>query len=183
MNVKKYLSEYASLVVEDDAARKIDQVAEFLKRRHSANGKLVLFGNGASAALASHAGTDFTKQAGIPAHTFHDPAMITAFSNDFGYDFWMQKAATFFAKADDTLILISVSGESPSILNVAKWAKDANLPIVGFSGRNPENSLSQLADFSFRVPSHAYNVVESIHGIWLTAIIDTIIGRAVYEVG
>ena len=182
MDVVNYLSKYTSLITEDFAAEKIERVAEFLKRRHAFDGKILIFGNGASAALASHAGTDFTKQAGIPTQTFHDPALITAFSNDFGYDHWMEKAASYFAKPGDTVILISVSGESPSVLNTARWAKTQELPIIGFSGRSSENSLSKLVDFSLRVPSHAYNVVESIHGIWLTAIIDKIIGQAIYEV-
>lgn len=182
LDVTKYLSDYGRLIMEDEAAEKIEQVAEFLTVRHASHGKILIFGNGASAALASHAGADFTKQAGIPTQTFHDPALITAFANDFGYDKWMEKAASFFAKSDDTIILISVSGESPSVVNTARWAKSLGLPVIALSGRSSENSLSKSADFSLRVPSHAYNVVESIHGIWLTAIIDKIIGQAVYEV-
>jgi D-sedoheptulose 7-phosphate isomerase len=52
---------------------------------------------------------------------------------------------------------------------------------VSFTGRDADNPLKQLSDIALHVPSHAYNVVESIHGIWLTAAIDLLIGEAVYE--
>ena len=49
------------------------------------NGRLIFIGNGASASLASHAATDFTKQAKIPSIAFNDHNLITALSNDYGY--------------------------------------------------------------------------------------------------
>ena len=54
-------------------------------------GKLIFIGNGASASLASHAATDFTKQAKIRSVAFNDHNLITALSNDYGYQNWVSK--------------------------------------------------------------------------------------------
>ena len=53
--------------------------------------------------------------------------------------------------------------------------------VVAFTGRSPDNPLAQTADLNFFVKSDAYNVVENIHSIWLTATVDYVIGKAVYE--
>ena len=78
--------------------------------------------------------------------------------------------------------LISVSGESLSVVNAAKKAKDLGLKVVTFSGRHESNALKKLGDINFWVDSHAYNIVECIHMIWLTSVIDAVIGKAEYEV-
>ena len=79
-------------------------------------------------------------------------------------------------------MLTSVSGESPSIVNAAITAKALGLKVVTFTGRNEKNSLKSLGDINFWVDSDAYNIVECIHMIWVTTVIDAIIGHAVYEV-
>ena len=80
------------------------------------------------------------------------------------------------------MVLISVSGESPSIINAAITAKNLGLKVVTFSGRDPKNSLRSHGDINFWVDSHAYNIVECIHMIWVTTAIDAIIGTSIYEV-
>ena len=80
------------------------------------------------------------------------------------------------------LVLISVSGESPSVIEAAQRAKEAGLKVVTFSGRSPENSLKALGDVNFWVDSNAYNIVECIHMMWITTVIDAVIGKSEYEV-
>ena len=139
-------------------------------------------GNGASASISEHGAVDFTKQGGVRAVTFNEANLITCFSNDFGYDHWVSEAVKFYGKKDDVLVLISVSGESPSVINAAKVAKELEISVITFSGRDSNNSLKSLGDLNFWVDSHAYNIVECIHMIWVTTVIDALIGKAVYEV-
>ena len=79
-------------------------------------------------------------------------------------------------------MLTSVSGESPSIVNAAKTSRELGLQVVTFSGRDTGNALKGLGDINFWVDSHAYNIVECIHMIWVTTVIDAIVGKAEYEV-
>ena len=138
-------------------------------------------GNGASASLAEHAAVDFTKQGKVRSVTFHDATLMTCFANDYGYDQWLARAIEHYGDEGDAVVLISVSGASPSVVNAARDARERGLAVVTFTGRERDNPLAQLADIGFWVDSDAYNVVENIHSIWVTATIDFLIGKAVYE--
>ena len=177
-----YFDEYKKLAFDDSIYPVLIAFAELARKVKERGGKLIFAGNGASAATAGHAALDLTKQGGVRAVTFHDPIMMTALANDCGYDHWLEKALELHADPGDAVVLISVSGESPSVVNAARCARSRDLPVVGFTGRHWDNSLARLSDVSFWVRSHAYNRVEAIHSIWLSAAIDYVIGRAVYEV-
>ena len=179
--LKDYFTGYADLAFDQAVWPKIADLAELAKTVANSGGKLILFGNGASASLAEHAALDFSKQGGVRAMTCHDAALMTAFANDFTYDRWMAEAINHFGDAPDAVILISVSGTSPSVVAAARCARDKGMLVVGFTGRDADNPLGKLSDIHFHVPSHAYNLVECVHGIWLTAAIDYVIGGAVYE--
>ena len=145
-------------------------------------GKLIFVGNGASASLASHAATDFTKQAKIKAISFNDHNLITALSNDYGYENWVAKALEYYAEPKDLLVLISVSGESLNLVNAVKYANKFSIDTLSITGFDKENSLNSLTNNSLWVDSKSYNIVESIHTIWITLIIDLIVGKFNYSV-
>ena len=146
------------------------------------NAKLIFAGNGASAAISAHAAVDFTKQAKVRGITFNEADLITCYSNDFGYENWMSEAIKSYHNKNDAVVLTSVSGESQSTVNAAKTAKDLGLMVITFSGKSVENSLKSIGDINFWVDSRAYNIVECIHMIWVTTVIDSIVGKAEYEV-
>lgn len=176
-----YFQQYKELAFVPEIYKEIERFKDLAAATREAGGKLLFAGNGASASLAQHGAVDFTKQGGVRATTFHDPNLITCFANDFGYDYWVAKAIEHYSEQDDAVVLISVSGTSPSVVRAAEYARSISLPVVSFTGRRRDNPLRQLSDIGFWVPSDAYNVVECIHGIWLTATIDMLIGEAVYE--
>lgn len=176
-----YFSTYGRLAFDKTVWPRMARAAETIRDVRSAGGKLLLFGNGASASLAEHAALDFTKQGKITAMTCHDASLITAFANDFTYDLWMAEAVKHFAGPNDATIFISVSGTSPSVVEGAKAARALDLPVLTFTGRDAQNPLLEQGTQNFHVPSDAYNLVECVHGIWLTTVVDYLIGNAVYE--
>ncbi|MEX0298267.1 MAG: SIS domain-containing protein [Kordiimonas sp.] len=177
----EYFNGYKQHAFTPSAISLIKEFSALAKQVQAAGNKMIFAGNGASSSLSSHGAVDFTKQGKVRSITFHDPNLITCFSNDYGYDFWMQKALEYYADEGDVVVLISVSGESLSVVNAAKYARESNLTMVSFTGRSVENTLKSLSDIAFHVPCHAYNIVENIHGIWMTAAIDNLIGTSVYE--
>lgn len=179
--LRDYFKDYGRLAFDEAVWPQIDRFAALARTVAGNGGKMMFFGNGASASLAEHAALDFTKQGKVRSQTCHDPSLMTAFANDFTYDRWMAEAVRHFADARDAVVLISVSGTSPSVVEAARQARDMGLPVVAFTGRAPDNPLGQAADIHFHVASDAYNLVECIHGIWLTTTIDYVIGSAVYE--
>jgi D-sedoheptulose 7-phosphate isomerase len=75
-----------------------------------------------------------------------------------------------------------VSGESRNIINAAKFLKENGNKVISFSGKSINNELRSISELSFWVDSQSYNIVEGIHMIWVTTIIDMIIGKSVYSV-
>ncbi len=180
--LSQYYDEYYENIKPDWLFERLILLKECFEETNNKTNKVIFSGNGASAAIASHAALDFTKQAKIKSVTFHDPALITAFSNDYGYDKWLAKVLESNMNKGDFLVLISVSGESPNIIEAAKFAKSKEVKIATFTGKNKNNTLKEHGDINFWVDSNAYNIVEGIHMIWLTTVVDMIIGKSEYSV-
>ena len=70
------------------------------------NAKIMIFGNGESAAMASHVSVDLTKAANIRSVNFNEADLITCFANDYGYERWIEKEIDLYADNKDFLILI-----------------------------------------------------------------------------
>jgi D-sedoheptulose 7-phosphate isomerase len=182
MNLESYLSEYPRLLRNPKIPLLMQKFKEQIIKNRSAGRKLLISGNGASASISSHLATDFTKQAGVRAMAFNDANLITALGNDCGYENWIARAVELYSDEGDILILVSSSGKSPNVLKAAQRAKELGLFVVSFTGFAEDNPLGGLADINFWVDSRSYNIVECIHMIWLTAVVDLLIGSSEYSV-
>lgn len=141
----------------------------------TSGGKIIVVGNGGSAAIASHLTVDLTKAAGIRTVNFNEPTLLTCFANDYGYEHWVAKALEFYADPGDLAVLISSSGASQNIVNGAEQARTMGLTVISLSGFSPENPLRQLGDLNLFAASDSYNIVEMTHHVWLLAIVDYLI--------
>ena len=159
--------------------KKIIKIKDILLKTKKKN-KVIICGNGGSAATSSHVAVDFTKAAGIRAVNFNEADLLTCFANDYGYEKVFEKSVEFYGDPGDLLILISSSGSSVNVLNAAKPARKLGLKIITFSGFDSENPLRQLGDLNFWVNSKAYNIVEMTHHILLLSLADYIIGDIEY---
>jgi D-sedoheptulose 7-phosphate isomerase len=155
--------------------------AEILKGVKNSGKKIIVVGNGGSAAMASHVAVDLTKAAGCRAITFNEADLLTCFANDYGYENWVERALNFYADKGDIVILISSSGTSKNIVNGANWAKENGLSVITLSGFSHENPLRKIGDINLWVDSKGYNIVEMAHHIWLVAIVDFIVGSIEYK--
>ena len=146
--------------------------ADLIRGVRTSNNKVIVVGNGGSAAIASHLAVDLTKVAGIRTVNFNEPSLLTCFANDYGYEHWVEKALGFHADQGDLLILVSSSGESVNILNGAKRAVAMGLSILTLSGFANDNRLRSLGGINLWVNSRTYNIVENVHQIWMLSIVD-----------
>ena len=180
--INKYLSDFSALVKPNkEIVKKIIEVKNIVKQVKKNKTKVMIFGNGGSAAIASHVSVDFTKSANIRSVNFNEADLITCFSNDYGYERWVEKAIDFYADNQDVLILISSSGKSKNMINACKAARKKKMSkIITFTGQSKGNPLSKLGDINFWIDSKAYNFVENIHQIWLLTIADLVIGKREY---
>ena len=180
--IKKYLEDLSALVKpSQEIAEKIIKVKNILIDINKKKQKIMIFGNGGSAAIASHFSVDLTKNAKVRCFNFNESDLITCFSNDYGYEKWVEKAVSFYGDEGDVLIAISASGKSKNMINGCQAARKNKFSnIITFSGIDKNNPLNQLGDVNFWANSKAYNFVENIHQIWLLSIVDLIIGKREY---
>lgn len=144
-------------------------------------GRVVFFGNGGSATIASHLSVDLNKNAKIQSISFNDPGIITCYANDFGYKNWISKTIELSLTNKDVVVLISSSGKSLNILNAAKYAKKKNIQTITLSGMSKKNNLKKMGLINFWVDSKSYNIIETAHQFYMMAVIDLIIGKAEYK--
>ena len=156
--------------VKDELAEKIVEVAEVLAECINKGGKILLCGNGGSAADAQHfAGelvvrltSDYTRTA-IPAITLSsDSFILTACANDFGFEQVFSRQVEALGKPEDVLICISTSGNSPNLIKAAQKAKEKKMKTVGLLGKDG-GELKKFTDLSLIVPSHATPRIQETH--------------------
>ena len=181
--LKTYLEDLSDLIKpSDDIIKKLIQVRDLILEVKNNNNKTLIFGNGGSAAIASHFSVDLTKNAKHRCVNFNETDLITCFANDYGFERWVGKAVDFYGDPGDLLIVISSSGSSENILNGVKAARNGNFKsVVTLSGFAQSNPLRQLGDINLWADSKAYNFVENMHQVWLLAIVDLIIGSREYS--
>lgn len=171
---KDYLKRMADGLLSVDTEM-LESAVNILLKVSGKGGKVIIAGNGGSAAMASHTAVDLTKNAQVRSISFNDADLITCFANDFGYEKWVEKSLEYYADQGDCVILISSSGSSPNIVRAAKKAKEIGLTLITFSGFTSDNELRGCGDLNFYVESQEYNIVEMSHHIWLLALVDRII--------
>lgn len=135
-----------------------------------------LVGNGASAAFANHMALDWTKNGGVPTHSFSDSALLTAMGNDLGYEEAFCAPLSWYAVSGDQLVTISSSGNSPNILRTIETARSKGMSVVTLSGLKPDNASRKLGDLNFYIPAKTYGVVECAHQVLLHIWLDRFMG-------
>lgn len=184
---KQFLSTYltdlqALLVPTPELLAQLVDIKKVLEDSRDWGHTAMIVGNGGSAAIASHVSVDITKNAGVRCINFNESDLITCFSNDYGYEKWVEKAVEHYGHPGDVLIAISSSGKSENILNGCHAARRKNFSkVITLSGFDPDNPLCQLGDINLWVDSKAYNHVEGVHQVWLLAVVDMIIGKTEYS--
>jgi D-sedoheptulose 7-phosphate isomerase len=147
----------------------IDQITELLFRAYDAGRMVFLFGNGGSAALASHFACDLGKGIAngtgkrfrVLALTDNVPLM-TAWANDAKYqDIFAEQLANFVQRGDIALA-ISGSGNSPNVLRALELARQAGAITVGLAGFQG-GKMKELCDRCMIVPSDNMQIIEDLH--------------------
>ena len=166
----KYLNKLSKTLINynEESFLKIVKIIKEIKK----NNKIILVGNGGSAAMASHVRFDLTKMCKIRAINFNEADLLTCFSNDFGYENWVREALSSYADKGDLVICISSSGESKNIIHGAKFAKKMGCKVITLTGFDVNNKVKKIGHVNLWVDSKNYNVIEMIHHTWLLSIVD-----------
>jgi len=131
-------------------------------------GKILLCGNGGSAADAQHIAGELLSRyefdraplAAVALTT--DTSVLTAIGNDYGYEQVFERQVEGLGRRGDVLIALSTSGRSPNILRALEAAKKRGLVTIGFTGE-AGGDMATRCDFIFRAPSDKTPVIQQIH--------------------
>ncbi|MAT85540.1 MAG: phosphoheptose isomerase [Euryarchaeota archaeon] len=171
---KKYFSLQTQLFnFDNQTIKNLDKVRKHIKITKKRGKKVIIFGNGGSAAIANHFSVDLTKISKIRCVNFNESSLLTCFSNDYGYENWVKKTLEFHADAGDLIILISSKGESKNMINACKYLRKKRFfPVITLTGFKKNNSLSKIGHINFWVNSKIYNHVENTHQLLLLSLVD-----------
>ena len=150
----------------------IEKVLFVLNQSFESGARIWIAGNGGSAATASHFATDLSRcknsrNKPIKGISLCDNSgLITAISNDFGYEYIFSHQLSNFATTGDLLIVLSASGNSKNILEVIGWAKNNQVKTIALTGFDG-GEANKLADISIHIPTEIgdYGVAEDAHSI------------------
>lgn len=176
--MKEYIENFigkAKEALDKIPAEEVAKAINMLQAVYERDGKIYVFGNGGSWAIAGHWVTDFNKTVFSHHLDTHKrrfnisrvPATaeeLTAWANDVGYDMVFAGPLESMLEDTDVVIAISSSGNSPNIIKAVEVAKSHNVPVIGLSGFDG-GKLNQLADVKIFVPAPKgeYELVESTH--------------------
>ena len=150
-----------------DQYQELDRIIQ-LTSSHLFKGKLILAGNGGSAADAQHVAAELTgrfkiERNALPAIALTvDTSAITAIGNDFGFENIFTRQFEAIRCSEDLLWIFSTSGNSKNLVTLTKSAKQYGLKVVGFLGCNG-GVLKPLVDHSIIVNSDQTDIIQEIH--------------------
>jgi D-sedoheptulose 7-phosphate isomerase len=179
--LKSYLKDLQALLAEQDLAL-LDTVIAKLKEAWEADKQIFIFGNGGSAATASHFVCDLQKGVsditGKPMRAISltdQVPLITAWANDTDYSNIFAKQLQMLCNEGDVALAISGSGNSPNVLRGIETAKSKGAYCIGFTGFVSGGKLAPLCDLALIVPSNNMQRVEDLHAIWMHCIYTALI--------
>ena len=179
----KYFDDFKKLINSnaDEIKKKLSNLKKIVVSTKKKRKKILIFGNGGSASIASHFSVDLTKNAKIRCTNYNESDLITCFSNDFGYEHWVEMAINYFGDKGDVLIIISSSGKSKNMINACFAARKKKFSkIITLTGHSVDNPVKKLGDINLWINSRAYNYIENIHQFWLLSLVDLVIGKTNY---
>lgn len=179
MNSTEYLKLISSLVDRLDPSA-LDSAADLILQAMDNKKTIFVAGNGGSAATANHFAADFGKNVVIGDENRPkimslncNMSSVTAYANDEGYENAFSRQLTNWMVSGDVLIVISASGNSPSVVNAVELAHKRGgkvIAMTGFSG----GKLREMCDISLHADDTYYETVEDIHSVFCHCLVSVI---------
>ena len=161
----------ATVINESKASiKEINSAVNMIIKTIEKGKKIVIFGNGGSAADAQHMAAEFVgryliERDSLPAIALTtDTSALTGIGNDYGFEKVFARQCDALVNNGDLVIAISTSGKSPNIIEGIKTSKNKNAKIILLTGKN-NNKLKHLTDITIRVPSNETPRIQESHRI------------------
>jgi len=152
----------------DEGLSTLADIVELLVQTLQAGKKVVLFGNGGSAADSQHIAAELVsrfrrERQALPAIALTtDTSILTAIANDYSFENVFSRQIEALGQPGDMAIGISTSGNSPNVLKGMSAARQKGMTTVGLTGESG-GQLKDCVDICFRVPSHSTPRIQEVH--------------------
>ena len=168
--IAKWLEESAQIkrAIAESNTREIEYMVNLITTAYKAGGKVILFGNGGSAADAQHIAAELVgrfklDRRPLPAIALTtNTSTLTAVANDCGYEAVFSRQIEALVKKKDVVIGISTSGNSPNVIEAIIMAKLKGAKTIGLTGCNG-GKLAEVADLVLAVPSDSTPRIQEAH--------------------
>ena len=146
----------------------IESIVKSILSAHKSGGKVVLFGNGGSAADAQHLACELVGRVALKRQAFPAIALttntstLTALANDYGYETVFSRQVEALVNEKDIVIGISTSGNSPNVVRALRVAKMKGAKTIGLTGSNG-GKLTEVADLVLTIPSDSIPRIQEAH--------------------
>lgn len=167
-------------------ATEIARAASTITEAFRAGGKVLLCGNGGSAADCQHLAAEFVNRLSRDRHRHALPALalttdtscLTACANDYGFEGVFARQVEAFGRPGDVLVAISTSGSSPNVLAAADAARTRGMAVVALLGKSGQ--LAATADVAIQVPSFDTQLIQQAH-LAVEHLICELVERALFQ--
>lgn len=149
-------------------ASDVAKAVEMIHSSLAAGGKLLIAGNGGSAADAQHIAAELTgrflrERKPLPALALHaNSSALTAIGNDYGYEYVFARELAAHARPGDVLLAISTSGSSKNILRAIEEARQKRVAVIGMTGESG-GAMRTACDLCLCVPSKSTARIQEMH--------------------
>jgi D-sedoheptulose 7-phosphate isomerase len=143
-------------------------IADTITSAFRSGGKLMIAGNGGSAADAQHIAGEFLSRLNLDRNPLPaialttDTSVLTAIGNDYGFDHTFERQVRGIGRRGDVLLAISTSGRSPNIVRALKVAQDMGVTTVGFTG-DGNREMSAYCNLCLAAPSSETPLIQQVH--------------------
>lgn len=174
-----------AMLADDALLARVEAAAQACITALKNEGKVLLAGNGGSAADAQHIAGEFVSRfafdrPGLPAIALTtDTSILTAIGNDYGYDKLFARQVQAHARQGDVLIAYSTSGKSPNVIAALQEAKQRGVICIGMTG-NRGGPMQALCDHYLDVPSANTPKIQEGHAV-LGHILCGLVERALFK--
>jgi D-sedoheptulose 7-phosphate isomerase len=167
-NIQSAADLKTKLLTDETLLNTVGNVADKLADCFRSDGKVLLCGNGGSAADAQHLAAEFSgryykDRPPLYAEALHvNSSYVTAVANDYSYDEIYARAVRAMGRKDDILICMSTSGNSPNVLRAIHAAKAQNMIVIGMTGKSG-GDMRELCDILIAIPSTDTPRIQECH--------------------
>lgn len=169
--IKQNMQEQIQLlekIMETDYSAKVQEAAEYILQTIQIGHKILIAGNGGSAADAQHMAAELVvrfekERKGLPAMALTtDSSILSAGGNDYGFDAVYERQIQALGCENDIFIAISTSGNSENIIRAIYMAKNRNMKIIGMTGKDG-GKMKEICDILLWVPHNRTARIQEIH--------------------